>query len=173
MRLPPEQMTLPQRLAQSFIVKGILEGLTGADIYRMLRDEGLGYRKQEFYRDYNYWKEAIKEAEEMRYIRRDARIPAERYVESWDRRMGGYQTIVRIDAIRRDTGERERLYVTVVHEHYEEGKLVPDQEQVFTRAEIEEKALQVISYRVQRGEIEVENVVPVFGFKVMRNLTRR
>ncbi|MEM3146416.1 MAG: hypothetical protein QXY94_02590 [Archaeoglobaceae archaeon] len=172
MRKPPEEMTFPQRLAQSFIVKGILQGLTGAEIYRLLREEGLGYRRQEFYRDYNYWKEVVRESEEMRFIRRDAKIPEERYLESWDRRLGGYQTIVRIDVLRRDTGEKDRIFVTVVHEHFEAGELVPDTHQVYTRKEIEEKALGIIQYRIQAGELEVLNVTPVLGFKVMRNIRR-
>jgi hypothetical protein len=169
MRKPPEEMSLSQRLAQSFIISGIMKGLSGNQILKALREQGLGYRTSEFYRDYQYWRQAYEKSIRMRYTRRDSVISEDRYIETYSRVRGGYQTVFRVDVFDRSTLERKSFYVTVIHEHYENGVLVPDRGQIYTRAELEEKALQAFQYRVTAGQYEVENIVPVMGWKVMRN----
>jgi len=173
MRIPPERMSLNQRLAQPFILKGLMQGLSGRQILSSLRETGLGYRIQEFYRDLRYWRDAFEKSQRMRYTPRTARISEDRYVETWSRQRGGYQTVFRIDVFDRTMGQEKSFHITVVHEHPEAGQLVPDQEQVYTRAELEQAALQQFRYRVSAGEYEVRNIVPVFGWKVMSNLQRR
>lgn len=44
-----------RRMAAQYTIKGIRMGLSGNAILESLRSAGLGYRTQEFYRDFNYF----------------------------------------------------------------------------------------------------------------------
>ncbi|MHC1623621.1 MAG: hypothetical protein ACXQTR_03415 [Candidatus Methanospirareceae archaeon] len=165
MRKPVEEMTIAQRLAQPFILKAIQQGYRKWTFYRELREKGLSYRMIEYSQDWDYWKRVLEESQRMRYTRRDVKISEERYVPNYWRKKGGYQTVFRVDIFDRRSQTEKRIYVTVAHEHYERGELVPDREQVYTRAELEAKVYQSIQYRVQRGEWEVRGITPVMGWK--------
>jgi len=165
MRKPPQEMTLAQRLAQPFLPKAIMQGWRKWSFYKELRRQGLSYRMIEYSRDWDYWKKVLEESQRMRYTRRDAVISEERYVPNYWRKKGGYQTVFRVDVFDRRTNQEKRIYVTVAHEHYEWGKLVPDREQVFTRAELEGRVYDLLEYRVQAGEIEIRGLTPVMGWK--------
>lgn len=172
MRKPPEEMTVRQRLAQPFILRGLFEGLSGRAIYSMLRSLGVSYNYNEFWRDVNYWRESIDKAILMRFVPRAFKIPEEFYIPNFWRERGGFQTIVR--ALVRDpiSGTIKRVYVTVVHEHMEKGKVVPDEKQIYTRKEIEEKALELLRGKGNTPQYEVISVTPVIGFKNLKQLRR-
>lgn len=165
MRKPPEEMSIAQRLAQPFVLRGILEGYKKWSFYHELKEKGLSYRMIEFSRDWDYWKRVVEESQRMRYTPRDKTISEERYIENFWRKKGGYQTVFRVDVFVRLEGIEKRIYVTVAHEHYEGGSLVPDKEQVYTRAELEARVYEELEYRIQTGEIEVRGMVPVLGWK--------
>jgi len=158
-------MSMAQRLAQPFVVKAITEGWRKWTFYRTLKEEHLSYRMIEYSQDWDYWKKVIEESNRMRYTRRDMTISEERYVPNYWRKKGGYQTVFRVDVFDIQQQMQKRVYVTVAHEHYEHGQLVADREQIYTRAELEEKALSKLQYRIQAGEIEVRGIVPVLGWK--------
>lgn len=163
MRKPVEEMSLQQRLAQPFVLRMAMQGMGVNEAYRALREAGLGYRRQEFIRDFHYWEKVVAESERMRYTPRDAVISPQRYIENDWRTRGIYQTVVRVDLYDPESERRWSEYFTVVHEHWEKGQLVPDTSQVYTRREIEAKVLESIGYRVQ-ANWRIENVVPVMGF---------
>jgi len=165
MRKPLEQMSMRQRLAQPFLLRGLREGTRKWTFYRTLKEQGLSYRMIEYSQDWDYWKRVLDESQKMRYTRRDTTISEERYLPNYWRTKGGYQTVFRIDVFDKQNARDKRVYVTVVHEHYEQGQLVPDREQVYTRAELEQKAISMIDYRIQSGEYELRNVTPVMGWK--------
>jgi len=165
MRKPPDQMSMAQRLAQPFVAKGVTTGIRKWTFYRTLKEQGLSYRMIEYSQDWDYWKNVIEQSNRMRYTRRDMTISEERYVPNYWRKKGGYQTVFQVNVFDREKQQEKRVYVTVAHEHYEFGELVPDREQVYTRAELEEKAINKIKYRIQAGEIEVRGIMPVMGWK--------
>lgn len=53
MSLSPEKA---ERYQQNYIISGVRQGLSGAAILRTLQAAGLGYRTENFYADYNYYK---------------------------------------------------------------------------------------------------------------------
>lgn len=172
MRIPPEQMTPRQRLAQPFILRGIFEGLSGRMIYSLLRSLGVSYNYNEFWKDVNYWRNATAKSLLMRFVSRTFKIPEEFYIPNWWRERGGFQTIVRALVKDPSSGEIKKVYVTVVHEHLEKGKVVPDEKQIYTRKEIEEKALELLRGKGNTPYYEVINLTPVMGFKNLKQLRR-
>ncbi|MHC1599650.1 MAG: hypothetical protein ACXQS5_02355 [Candidatus Methanospirareceae archaeon] len=169
MRKPAEKMSPSQRLAQSFLVKGVIEGLSGRATYRILREMGLGYNYNEFWKDWNYWHEQIQKSYRMRYVRRDARISEDLYIPNEWRTKGGYQTVFRVEGRDPVTGERKVFHVTVAHERMVAGRAEPETEQVYTRGELEERVYSMLAYRVQAGELEIERVMPVMGYKNLKH----
>lgn len=62
-------------LAQSFIRRGASEGQTGASILGFLREQGLGYRTQNFYEDFRKWKGVEKYETQITDLDQDRLIP--------------------------------------------------------------------------------------------------
>lgn len=66
------------RRFHNFIVRGIREGLSGAEILRLIRKEfGVAYRIQDFYADLRILKGAMQRWDTIKYVRND-RMPSER-----------------------------------------------------------------------------------------------
>lgn len=54
-----------RRRAGEFILSGIVRGLSGRTILKILQEHGLGYRRGDFYRDLRMYKEALSLPEDL------------------------------------------------------------------------------------------------------------
>lgn len=114
--LPPWIEEPARKLAQSFIESGLRRGLSGRDILEALREAGLGYRTQEFYRDVRWWQNIIESGSPMKYIAKELKIPTHWYLPTpadWGAR---YVTRYLIEVFNRLTGETETRPVWVKHD---------------------------------------------------------
>ncbi|GAI44135.1 unnamed protein product [marine sediment metagenome] len=153
-----------RRLAQSFIQKGISQQQSANWIQNTLQKSGLGYRRTTMLSDVRYWKEAFTRGERMKFTTMDARLGQDRYMSTnW--RMGSrYETVFRSKLRDPLTGEVHDQFVTIKHEHLEDGVIRNDLTQTKTRRELQEVAEE---YYKKYG-VAVENIVaepmPVMGF---------
>jgi hypothetical protein len=75
-----------------------------------------------------------------------------------------YETVVRVRYKDRITGEEHEDYVTVLHEHLEDGVTKPDLHQAKTRGEIEEAAANAVEDKYAGGHARVIETTPMIGF---------
>ncbi len=99
-----------------FLMRGVREGLSGRRLLKMLRKYGLGYRTQNFYRDYKIVKEKVSLWDNMKYIRRDSIISERWYAGAFTPLQANYLTTVRIHAFDFNTQSWVVRDVTVAHD---------------------------------------------------------
>jgi hypothetical protein len=104
------------RQLYSFILKGLQEGKSGAEILRELRELGEGYRIQDFYNDLRIIKGEMPRWDTLKYVRRDRVISEDLYSPAdlkIDRR---FLTRIYIEIENPLTGERKSVVVGIGHD---------------------------------------------------------
>jgi len=98
-----------------FILKGIQQGLPGAEILRQLRELGQGYRIKDFYNDLRIIKGETLKWDTMKFVRRDRVISPDLYTPS---PAASANFITRFEIVLRDpvTGYKKTVYVSIGHE---------------------------------------------------------
>lgn len=111
----------------AFLESGASEGLSGAEVLRALRSEGLGYSTQTFYNDYRRVLAASEQFRGMRMISRDDVIRDEWYATSQEPLVAGrYQTVFEIKGTDLNTGRDFTDHVTVSHMELHERSVLED-----------------------------------------------
>lgn len=165
MFLPPEEMSLPRRLAQSYIPYYRNKGWSGAATLRELRRAGVGYREGDFYRDWGEWGRALEKTSGIRFTTWRARPTEEMYnPQTWISKYR-YATKVRVDYFDPVTKRMHKQYVTVGHQHLEAGRWVNDLTQEKTAGEIKEEAERLFIEGTGPSNVEIRNVVLEQGWK--------
>lgn len=131
----------------NFLLKGAKEGLSGADVLRTLRQHGLGYNKQIFYRDYRIVKVAQGRWDSMKWTPHNRIIPEEYYKTAKSPLRGNYMTTVKIRALDTETSEIVDRYVTIFHDRLK------------TREEIESEAIELL--QTESKELEPIEAMPI------------
>lgn len=151
-------------MAQSFILSGVRRGLSANRIQQALQLKGLGFRRADTLKDVRYWSEAMERGAKIKYTWRPEAPSSDLYMETRWRMGARYETEVRVRYTDRITGEKHEEFVTVKHEHLEDGVSKPDLTQSKTRAEIEEAAIDTIpGYRGGEDAKDIE-VTIMMGF---------
>lgn len=151
-------------MAQSFIQGGVSRNMSANSIQDMLQEVGLGYRRTTLLADVRHWKEAFTLGERMKYTNMDAMLGTDRYMETEWRMGSRFETLFRAPIKDPLTGEVTDRFVTIKHEHLEEGLPANDLTQTKTRGELQEEAEEYFdTYEIPRENI-VGPVVPIMGF---------
>ena len=130
----------------SYILRGVREKASGTSILRHLRKFGLGYRTQDFFRDWNETKYWYEKSQHIRYVPR-SKVPSEDvYVPVYSHADNKYLTTMRVRGINRVTGEEEEIYFKVGHNFR------------ISREDLENIASDKVSYKYS-----VTDVTPVMG----------
>lgn len=139
------------------LYRGVKEGLSGTEIMRILREQGLGYRLADFYNDLRLIKGETLKHETMKYVRRDYIISERLYTPSPHTGKFKFITNYRIDYIDLITGEKGTMYTSIGHD-------AP-----MRRKDLDELALQTAGIRLPGYEgiqlYEITRVIPVGGYK--------
>jgi hypothetical protein len=139
-----------------FILSGIQQGKSGAEILRALRELGMGYRTQDFYNDLRIIKGETLKWETMKNVRRDAVISPDLYTPSSVAKRN-YVTKFLVEVENMYTHEKHQVYVSVLHD-------AP-----MKRIELEEIAKDIVSQHVFEYEKyeywRFSKVMPVQGFR--------
>lgn len=137
-----------------FLFSGVRRGLPGISILESLREVGLGYRTQVFYRDYNIAKEVWEYSQRMKFIKRDAFIPEERYYPAYSSTDYNFLTVFRVKVRDLTTMEERELHITVGHNN------------IMKRYELEDIARAV----VEKSPYEFISAMPILGYRNMSKL---
>jgi len=111
--LPPWVTDWRRRTAQSLIESGVRRGLSGRRILEGLRQRGLGYRTQEFYRDYRWWREVAERGVGMKYLPRDRTIPEHMMIDTIAPWRHEYNVLYELRYLDPQTGRIEKEYLWV------------------------------------------------------------
>jgi hypothetical protein len=145
-----------RRLYQ-FLLKGLNEGKSGAQILRELRELGEGYRIQDFYNDLRILKGETERWDTMKHVRRDRTISEDLYTPLRFSGPGLFMTRFRVMIRDMQTGERIELYTSIFH-----GAPM-------LRGELEELVTEKINYMIEHYPSAfnwaIENITPVQGFR--------
>jgi len=145
------------RRVYQFLLKGIQEGKTGAQILRELRELGLGYRLTDFYNDLRILKGESMRWDTLKYVRRDRVISEDLYSPGNIRKDVRFLTTFEIEIEDVMTRAKSRVYVTVGHD-------VP-----MRRGELEEMALKTVESQIIHYEgwsiYRITRCVPVKGLR--------
>ena len=99
-----------------FVLSAARRGLSARQTLFSLREQGLGYRTQVFYRDFRNIKRAWDFSQRMRNIPRMNLIPDDRYLDGYSLTENKYLTNMRVKVRDITTGEERNVYVTVGHD---------------------------------------------------------
>lgn len=145
------------RRAFAFILKGIREGLSGAEILRQLRAHGLGYRTSDFYNDLRIIQGAEKAWDTMKHVPKDKIITERLYMYNPEIRANNFITRFQVEYIDPVTGEKMTDYVSVAHES------------PMRRIDLEEEAKEAIQCKYGDYEVcvplQITRIIPVGGFR--------
>lgn len=145
------------RQVWQYLVKGIREGKSGAEIMRELRELGLGYRLQDFYNDLRIIRGEELRWDTLKYVRRDRVISEDLYSLGNIRKDVRFLTTFEIEIEDLETRQRKTVYVTVGHD-------IP-----MRREDLEEIALSPVLENVSEYEgwvnFRVTKVTPVKGLR--------
>ena len=100
----------------NYLRAGIERGWSANRTLNFLREHGMGYRRQEFLRDFRIMKGLKEKAEAMKYTPWDKTISPRHYQEVKKLGWGRYATILRVDAWDRETQEYVQFHVTYYHD---------------------------------------------------------
>ena len=134
-----------------FLEKAIRLGWSGRQTLLKLREYGLGYRTQVFYRDWRILQETVKKWENMRYIRKDALIKEDWYTVTASPLETNYQTTFEIRAWDMNLKDNVVRYVTVGHD------------QLMKRADLERMASAIA--QGTSPSLVIDRIIPVRAFK--------
>lgn len=150
-------------MAQSLIQGGISREMGANEIQRMLQEVDLGYRRTVLLSDVRQWKDAFLQGERMKYTTMAGKFSEDRYVATEWRQTSVYETKFR--ALMRDpiTGETRDRFVTVRHQHEENGIMVDDLSQTKTREELQEVADQYFRHSTWKDEEMIGSSMPMTG----------
>jgi hypothetical protein len=157
------EMHSTRRLSQIFFAPAIKEGWSGNRLLKLLREKGISYRTQDFYRDWRAWREMLDTWSKAKYYHYDYKIPENMYVESDKYKRAKYTTYVHVryyDTVRGEWIERE---LAIEHLHEFQGHLLPDITQDYTKHDMAKAVQKVLR---DKSSIEAENiqVIPLYGF---------
>lgn len=143
--------------AYHFLIQGIRQGLSGAEILRTLRQHGLGYRIQDFYNDLRILTGEARKWDTMKFVPRDKVITEKLYTPATYMAKGNFITRFEVEVLDEETGEIKILYTSVIHD-------TP-----MTRRELEEIAKETIEVRLVKYEgmmkPKVLKIMPVGGYR--------
>lgn len=145
-----------QRVYQ-FLLRGIKEGLPGTKIMEELRKHGLGYRLQDFYNDLRILRGEIKKWDTMKFVARNKVISEKLYTPVETPLKYKFTTVMRVEYINLDTGEKEEMYIGINHDN------------PMRREDLEEMALRIAQEQLEeytgvtRGKIL--RAIPERGFR--------
>ena len=127
-------------------------GISANQALRELREVGLGYRRQDFLRDFGQGREGYISATRVKYVNLDKTV-SEGILEPAFRGVPDkYSLVFRAEGIDRGTGERGELYY-----YYHRSTLD-------TRRKLEEDAYAWISSKQASGTLGIEKVTLVEGY---------
>ena len=133
-----------------YIMKGLEQGMSGRSILGVLRDEGLGYRTQNFYKDVGLVNRAIDTWDNLKFVRRDSVPSISRYLPSRTILPDRYTTTIRFEALNPDSGKWQ-----TIHKHISHSTLR-------TRGELEDEA--EMAWKSGPSPWEVKNLRPVAAY---------
>lgn len=164
--LPASLMSAARILAQPHLLTAArsLVPMTGAEVLRSLREGDIGYRTQDFYSDWAYTRELVEKGKKMKFTWRGEVISEELYMETGYEMKARYETLCIVTYKDVITGKEETQWITIAHEHLEEGITTPDRYQALTRGEIEEAAADAVRATSPGGQPDIVSVMPVMGF---------
>jgi len=156
-------MTPNQRASQEYFRSAYFRGWSGNRLLRTLNENGVSYRRQTFYRDWRTWTGALAEWQKTKYYSYDKVLSPEKYVVSDLYQRAKYTTIAKVRYRDKFTGEVVEREITIAHVHEFQGHLVPDLDQVYTKRDLAQAAVRVLS---EHSDIEAEDlkVIPIIGF---------
>jgi len=163
---PTGAMSLVRKLSQSHLLSAARLGVvpSGRTLLSALQESGLGYRTQDFYSDWNYWKEAVERGKKLKYTWKGEVLGQDLYMKTSYEMKARYETLVNVKWKSALTGEIHESIYTISHEHLENGIKVPDTYQRLTRADIEEAAKKMSRAGDPERYGEVLSVMPIMGF---------
>jgi len=134
-----------------YLMKGLEQAMSGRSILGVLRDEGLGYRTQDFYKDVGLVNSALETWDRLKYVRRDAVPSASRYLPSRTILPDRYTTTIRFKALNPDTGEWHTIHKHVSHDTLR------------TRGELEAEAED--AFKAGPSPWEIKDIMPVAAYQ--------
>lgn len=163
---PPGAMTLVRTLAQSHIVSAarMLVRPSGRSLLSALGESGIGYRTQDFYSDWNYWKYGVDQGNKLKFTWINEVLNPDLYLRTGYEMKARYETLVKVTSRNLLTGQIEESIVTVAHEHLEAGVITPDLSQSLTRGQVEEAARKAADVGGVSERGAVISVTPIMGF---------
>jgi hypothetical protein len=129
-----------------------------------LRESGIGYRTQDFYSDWNYWKEGVDLGNRLKFTWRNEILNPNLYMQTGYEMRARYETLVQVTYRDPITRKLETQYVTIAHEHLEAGVTKSDLSQTLTRAQVESAAKEAVESKSPGGKPEIVSAVPIMGF---------
>lgn len=163
--LPAWAMSRARQLSQFHLPALVSQRMSGATALNILRNKGIGYRKGDFYRDWNYWQEQQATWKGMRRVPNIYTAGERYYPEVAYTRPYKYSTVFEISYKDELTGKRMHKYSTVYHTHMEAGREVSDEVLEKTMGELKEAAIKVLGEYVSLEDIEIEEVVAHHGYQ--------
>jgi len=159
-------MSLVRNLAQSTLLSAArsLVAVSGRAVLEALRGVGLGYRTQDFYSDYNYWQEAVERGKKIKYSWQSEVLSEDLYMKTGYEMRARYETVCEVTYRDPLTGEVNTQWVTIAHEHLEDGVTTADLSQQLTRGDIEAEAAAAVESESPGGQPEIIHVMPIMGF---------
>ena len=163
---PTGALSLVRKLSQSHLVSAarLAEVPSGRTLLSALRESGLGYRTQDFYSDWNYWKEAVEKGKKLKYTWKGEVLGQDLYMKTSYEMKARYETLMQVQYVDPVTGNLETQYVTIAHEHLEDGVTRPDLYQGLTREQLEQQAKQAVQATSPGGAPEIIGAMPIMGF---------
>lgn len=162
--IPAFLMSLSRRLAQTRLPVFSRYGWSGQQALNKLKSLDIGYRRQDFYRDWNYWKGQEKTWSQMRKLDPTS-IPGSQYYPT-----AGYKLpsryATKFELLYRDklTGQIHKTYRTVYHTHMEAGREVDDIGMTKSMEELKEAAAYSFEHGSPQANAELTAVIPREGW---------
>ena len=135
----------------NFLIRGARLGMSGRQLLLFLRQHGLGYRTETFYRDYKLVRGAIRPWERMKYIPRNKFIPEHWYTPTKSPLATNYQTTFELRVFDFNIYQERTIHVTVGHDR------------LYTRGHLERIACSIA--QGTSPKIDVLDIKPTRAFK--------
>jgi len=137
---------------------------SGRSLLSALQESDIGYRTQDFYSDWSYWKDAVERGKKLKYTWKGEVLNQDLYMKTGYEMKARYETLVKVTYRNLLTGQIEESIVTVAHEHLEAGVTTPDLTQGLTRGQVEEAARKACDVGGVSERGEVISATPILGF---------
>jgi len=160
----PDEASVNRVEAQKFILSAVKRGISGAETIGVLQKADTWYDSRQFGEDWGHWKTAVSQGSRMAFVNKNARPSDSLYSYNRGLSASKYQTVMEIRGRDLETGDAFTQDVTVLHTHTVDGLETIDQQQLYTRQELEDLAERYLDWYGLRDTIEVDAIVPVMGY---------